>query len=200
MEVRLPLSGYCAVGYFFISLSLSFFLLLLSFSLFVRTLIDWNPDNYAYHSGLKTCLGLDASEGKYTTEQLKGLDTLYEGLAKKYPKSAAVTRLPLNWHSGEQFNSRVSQYLQKGLRKGVPSLFKDMRGLYATPEKAAFIDKSINDYLVSLAKDLSFPGGEAKSEAPSVLLWTQYYAANHYDFLSSVPAVTVTPSSIFSRF
>jgi len=39
-------------------------------------------------------------EGKFTSTQIEGLNKLYEQLAKEYPKSDMVKRIPLHFSSG----------------------------------------------------------------------------------------------------
>eukprot|EP00959_Pyramimonas_sp_CCMP1952_P226292 4731473-Pyramimonas_sp.AAC.1 len=47
-------------------------------------------------------MGFGACSG-YTAQQVAGLKELYKGLAEKYPKSAAVKRIPLESLEGADF-------------------------------------------------------------------------------------------------
>lgn len=66
-----------------------------------RQLLALNPDNYKYHEGLRTALQLEPEQqGKWSEEQLQGLAELYDELAKQYPRSTAVQRIPLDFKVG----------------------------------------------------------------------------------------------------
>eukprot|EP00823_Brevimastigomonas_motovehiculus_P006153 TRINITY_DN4952_c0_g1_i1.p1 TRINITY_DN4952_c0_g1~~TRINITY_DN4952_c0_g1_i1.p1 ORF type:complete len:923 (+),score=218.40 TRINITY_DN4952_c0_g1_i1:51-2819(+) len=163
-----------------------------------RDLIDINPDNYAYHSGLQAAMNFAPTSPisssfsstsssssivspSLASDQVKGLVSLYEELAKKYPSASSVHRIPLDFLSDNAFVERADQYLKKALRKGIPSLFQDMRPLYKDPKKVKAIEQLILSYLINLRKDLRFSGKEESTESPSVLMWTLAYAGCHYD-------------------
>lgn len=97
-----------------------------------------------------------------------------------------------------QFTALCDEYLRRGLRKGVPPLFVNLRSLYEVPAKVAIIEKLIVEYHENLstngffsAKD--FAEAQKQHEDPqklrdakepaSALLWTMYYMAQHYDHL-----------------
>lgn len=71
------------------------------------------------------------------------------------------------------------------LRKGIPSLFRDLKNLYIDPEKIKTITDLVTGYIASLRSDQRFSSKEeAGSESPVVLVWALYYAAHHYDHLA----------------
>ncbi len=97
-----------------------------------KELVKRNPDNIVYHEGLMKSHG-------YTNENETELTVLYSNLAKEFPHSEAVRRLPLNFTHGPIFQSHLIDFSKKKLRKGVPSLFNDLKPLYKDPKKVSFI-------------------------------------------------------------
>lgn len=61
-------------------------------------MLQFNPDNYKYHHGLRRALNLtpDAS-GQLSEEQREQLSQLYDGLQAQYPRSSAARRIPLDF-------------------------------------------------------------------------------------------------------
>ncbi len=82
---------------------------------------------------------LTASE--LTDEQRTKVLFRLEGFASSYPRAAAPRRLALDVATGAEFEERVTEYLIKGLERGVPSLFVDVKGLYGNVEKLQVVQK-----------------------------------------------------------
>lgn len=120
----------------------------------LRDLIDMNPDHHEYYHSLVKVLNIGSD--------ISALDALYAEMAVKYPYASATQRLPLDYSTGDLFESKVDSYLRKRLRKGIPSLFRDIWPLYNTPEKAATIEKLLKQYLSNLDK-LKFSATESDS-------------------------------------
>lgn len=56
---------------------------------------------------------------------------IYNQLAESYPRSQTILRLPLNFISNlDVFKQKMDSYLRRGLRKGQPALFRDLKHLY----------------------------------------------------------------------
>ena len=70
-------------------------------------------------------------------DTVSSLLKLYAELKVLYPKSVGLDRLPLDFLSAThpEFRTRLSAYMSPRLRKGLPSLFRDIRGLYVDLEK-----------------------------------------------------------------
>lgn len=63
-----------------------------------RHMLQFNPDNYKYHQGLRQALDLMPDvEGTLTEYQRDRLTLLYDGLQNKYPRSSAARRIPLDF-------------------------------------------------------------------------------------------------------
>lgn len=150
-----------------------------------RALLKINPENYNHHMALRRAMKLQPEDGKYTGEQVDGLKQLYQKLSNKYPKCTAIKRLPLDFLSGDEFTTAVDKYLRPSLIKGVPSLFRDLRPLYADADKARIIEETFLKYLTNLRASSKFAADDEDWQSPAALLWTLYYAGHHYDHLAN---------------
>lgn len=96
-------------------------------------------------------------------------------------------RLPLDVAEGAKFREVIDEYLRRGLRKGVPPLFVNVRSLYKDSTKVDIIAQLIEEYYVNLKSNGHFSKLDADEEKPvepaSALLWTLLFLAQHYDYL-----------------
>ncbi|KAG0000692.1 N-alpha-acetyltransferase 16, NatA auxiliary subunit [Entomortierella chlamydospora] len=145
-----------------------------------RILIAHNSDNFSYFDGLRKSVGL-GNEDLSADDQVKVLDLL-KSLQENYPRSNAAKRLPLRYATGDAFVKVADEYLRSMLRKGVPSLFVNIKTLYANNEKEEAIEKLALGYLAALDKSKSFDNSDSAVEPPTALLWTLYFLAQHFDF------------------
>lgn len=145
---------------------------------YYMSLIKRNPENTNYYKKLIQAKGI--------TEP-SDIVEMYLDFEKQFPKAMPPRRLPLNYASGEQFRQLVDRYLRRGLHKGVPPLFVDLRSLYSDPEKVKSIEQLLIQYVDSLKKSGRFSEEDerngAEPEPASALLWTYYYLAQHFDHL-----------------
>lgn len=58
----------------------------------------------------------------------------------------------MSFFLGERFKTEVDRYLRKGLHKGVPPLFVDLRSLYKDKAKATVIEELLDGYVSALVK------------------------------------------------
>ncbi|KAG8236210.1 hypothetical protein J437_LFUL016214 [Ladona fulva] len=148
-------------------------------SVVYRELLKRNPENTMYYQKLQDALQLQSVE-----ERLK----LFESYQEKFPRAQAPRRLPLNYATGKQFKLMVDKYLRRGLHKGVPPLFVDLRSLYKNPEKVDIIEQLLLQYVDALKKFNRFSEEDVETEPKepaSALLWVYYYCAQHYDHLGN---------------
>ncbi|KAF9284862.1 N-alpha-acetyltransferase 16, NatA auxiliary subunit [Mortierella alpina] len=145
-----------------------------------RSLLTLNPDNVAYFEGLRKSLGLGGEQT--TADQETKVLEMFEQLQKEYPRSNAAKRLPLRYATGDAFVRIADQYLRNMLRKGVPSLFVNIKTLYTDSAKEEAVEKLALDYLSALDKSKGFDHAGSVVEPPTALLWTLYFLAQHFDF------------------
>ncbi|KAF9157580.1 hypothetical protein DFQ27_000908 [Actinomortierella ambigua] len=167
-----------------------------------RGLVKENPDNFAYIEGLQKSLKLyfptttttssssspstpASAPATATAQEQEKILALFDELQKLYPRSNACKRLPLRVATGEAFVRVADAYFQHSLRKGVPSLFVNIKKLYADSDKEKACEKLVLDYEASLKEHGRFDAKSSDSgekEPPTALLWTLYYIAQHYDY------------------
>ena len=144
-----------------------------------RTLIELNPDTLEYHAGLRAALGLGGDQAALSDDGVARLVSVYAELAKQYPRSSAVKRLPLDFLRGPAFEAAAARYVRPFLRKGVPALFSDLAPLYASADKAAALGRIVAETEASLRQRSAFPGDPDGSEEPPALAWALHLAAQH---------------------
>ncbi|ORX89186.1 n-alpha-acetyltransferase 15, NatA auxiliary subunit-like protein [Basidiobolus meristosporus CBS 931.73] len=144
-----------------------------------RGLVDENPDCRAYIDGLLACRGYkkDNLSGNEDSQAIE----LIQELIATYPRSNLLKRYPLSLVNGEQFKQQVAIYLQQQLRKGVPSLFVNLKDLYTNSEKVKIIEDLLEGYLKNYLETGKFTEDREDKELPTAYLWTLYYLAQHYD-------------------
>ena len=70
----------------------------------------------------------------------------------------------------ERFKKLVDGYLKKGLHKGVPPLFVDLRSLYKTSTKTAIIQELVLSYVNQL-KETGHFSKEGKNFSSTIQVW-----------------------------
>ncbi|XP_067640624.1 N-alpha-acetyltransferase 16, NatA auxiliary subunit [Eurosta solidaginis] len=140
-------------------------------------LIRRNPENTLYYSQY-------FAARQYTDPSDKLI--AFKQFEEIYPRAMCPKRLPLDVASGAAFRAALDSYLRRGLRKGVPPLFVNIRVLHRLPEKAAIIEELALQYYENLTRSGHFSREDADAnlavEPASALVWTALFLAQHYDF------------------
>lgn len=142
-------------------------------------LIKRNPENTLYYKKL--------IESKQLTDP-EEVVKFYVEYAELFPRAMPPKRLPLNYASGDVFKNLVDKYMRKGLSKGVPPLFVDLRSLYTDKTKVEIIESLMMQYVDALKKCGKYNEGDTANgpkEPASALLWVYYFLAQHYDYLDN---------------
>lgn len=63
---------------------------------------------------------------------------------------------------GDAFQGRLDKYLRSGIRKGVPSLFRDVATLYRDPAKLQLTERVITTYIQQLQTKKRFWDSDAE--------------------------------------
>ncbi|KAK9721134.1 hypothetical protein K7432_003662, partial [Basidiobolus ranarum] len=143
-----------------------------------RDLIQENSDCRAYIDGLLACKGYK-KDNLSSDEKTQALELIQE-LVGTYPRSNLLKRYPLSLVDGEQFKHQVDVYMQQQLRKGVPSLFVNLKDLYTDSEKVKIIEDLLEGYMKTYLECGKFTP-EAAKEPPTAYLWGLFYLAQHFD-------------------
>ncbi|KAL7063445.1 hypothetical protein AAHC03_0653 [Spirometra sp. Aus1] len=97
---------------------------------------------------------------------------------------------------GDEFISKAHEFLQNNLRRGVPTLFVQLKRFYTSPEKVASLESLYMAYrknldLYGTLGPVSGAGPKSKSEEcipepPSTSLWLNYLLASHFNHIGQV--------------
>ncbi|XP_013110195.1 N-alpha-acetyltransferase 15, NatA auxiliary subunit [Stomoxys calcitrans] len=139
-------------------------------------LIDRNPENTLYYSQYFLARQITDADKKLSA---------FKDFQQTYPRAMCPKRLPLDVATGDAFRSVLDDYLRRGLRKGVPPLFVNVRSLHSQPEKAAIMEELILQYYENLTRSGHFSREDADNNLPvepaSAVVWTLLFLAQHYD-------------------
>lgn len=163
-------------------------------------LLTINFDNYDYHRGVQCALlkrvdlwsakdvalpaaRVDFANDADGTATAAALVAFYAAKAEADPTSVTALRLPLDFTTGAAFKQHADALLKRQLTKGVPSLGSDLKPLYANAAKVAAIEELLLSYLATLEAEQPLVATASGPPPATVLLWTRYFAAQHYDRL-----------------
>ncbi|KAH6909609.1 NMDA receptor-regulated protein 1a [Coprinopsis sp. MPI-PUGE-AT-0042] len=130
------------------------------------SLLDRNSECYDYYRGYFAFLGI-------ALDSPEALPVLHE-IAESQPKAVAPKRLALSVATGDEFAKLVEAYLVRGLERGVPSIFADLKSLYKDESKKDVIEKVAESTKERLSQ---------KDADPASYLWTLCFLAQHHSFL-----------------
>jgi tetratricopeptide (TPR) repeat protein len=154
-------------------------------------LIQHNPDSYDAYRGYLENEGL--SVGAF--HRLLAFHPTLSSSRGAQPRSDRETGkiCPDSWGNrpspiatslafGDQFRQLVKPYIIRGLEKGIPSLFADLKALYVHKEKQIVIE----DIVDSLREEYAPTTDTSRNKEldPTTYLWTLYFLAQHYSYLS----------------
>ncbi|EDV25040.1 uncharacterized protein TRIADDRAFT_25871 [Trichoplax adhaerens] len=139
---------------------------------YYRQLIDRNPSNNDYYTGLVKVLELSTDEM---------MANLYSEFVEKYKYSHAPKLLRLQVTSGDTFKRYVGDYIKHALRRGSPPLFLNIRPLLKDKTKAKIIEELVLDYSHNLKNHSKLLTDDENKEPPTTYLWTLFFLAQYYD-------------------
>ncbi|PGH16266.1 hypothetical protein AJ80_05289 [Polytolypa hystricis UAMH7299] len=140
-------------------------------------LLERNAENSNYYDALIKAKDVDENDHK-------ALKAIYDEWAEKNPRGDSPRRIPLEFLEGEEFREAADAYLQRMLRKGVPSTFANIKNLYTNLSKLDMVQDLVEGY--AAGKLESQANGSAEKQANgdtspfegSVL----YFLAQHYNY------------------
>ncbi|OJJ49399.1 hypothetical protein ASPZODRAFT_1468944 [Penicilliopsis zonata CBS 506.65] len=140
-------------------------------------LIERNPENSVYYDALIRVKGIPKDDHK-------ALKAVYDSWVDKNPRGDAPRRIPLDFLEGDDFKQAADTYLQRMLRKGVPSLFANIKTLYANPSKRDIVQELVEGY-ASGNVELQSNGSadkQANGDNKYFEASTYYFLAQHYNY------------------
>jgi tetratricopeptide (TPR) repeat protein len=147
-------------------------------------LIAQNPDSETYLKGFlasKELLSINFKQEDLAKNEI--LCKTLTDLIAKYPRSTVSALLRLEYSNPESFAAFWLEYMKRGFKKGIPSLFNSVKGLIkSNSSKAATIFETVKDNVQSLRDTNSFENSSQK-EAPTVYLWSLFFLSQMYDLV-----------------
>jgi N-alpha-acetyltransferase 15/16, NatA auxiliary subunit len=156
-------------------------------SLYSR-LLFFMPECAEFHLKLMVSKGIvnpdcsvDAVTPPSAAQQL-AIDHHIDACIGRLPPSAMrfIHRLRLGLLSGDLFRTRLDEYLQSGLHKGMPSLHQGIKPLYKSAERLPILSACIEEKLVYLREHGRLPLDPQGSQCPpDVFFWCMFMTAQH---------------------
>ncbi|KAI3602855.1 nmda receptor-regulated protein 1 [Moniliophthora roreri] len=153
-----------------------------------RVLVEHNPECYDYYHGYLSNLNVDLET--HPSQALSVLRDFTKQLPKaNAPRRLALTIAPASWEGENDipnFRDLARAYIVSGLTKGIPSLFADLKSLYSDPAKLEIIQDIVENVKTENTppSDPSSSTSPSPDQEPTTYLWTLYYLAQHYSYLS----------------
>ena len=154
-------------------------------------LIEHNPNSYDAYRGYLENAGLSFGMPLLFFHVIllispevpnpKAIEILEEFITR-LPRATAPRRLQLKLSSGDQFRELLQPYLLRGLEKGIPSLFADLKALYDDPDKRNTIEE-----VAAALREEHVNSSPSYDIEPANHLWALYFLAQHYSHLSQHP-------------
>jgi peptide alpha-N-acetyltransferase len=140
-------------------------------------LLDRNPENSMYYDALIRAKSISADDHK-------ALKAVYDSWVEKNPRGDAPRRIPLDFLEGDDFKQAADAYLQRMLKKGVPSLFANIKSLYTNTWKRDTVQELVEGYVSGNAVPLSNGSAEGKVNGDNTdfLSSTHYFLAQHFNY------------------
>ena len=143
-------------------------------------LLERNPENSSYYEALIKAKGLEEGDPK-------ARKAVYDSWAEKHPRGDAARRIPLDFLEGEDFREAADSYLQKMLRRRVPSAFVNIKTLYGSESKRQIVQELVEGY--AAGKLEAQPNGSANKQEnrddpafETVESSVYHFLAQHYDY------------------
>lgn len=142
-----------------------------------EALLERNSENSHYYDALVKAKTIDDKDNA-------SLKALYDHWAQKNPRSDAPRRIPLEFLEGDGFRQAADAYLQRMLRKAVPSTFANIKSLYTNTWKRDTVQELVEGYAtgnlstqVNGSVEMQSNGNESTFEGA-----VYYFLAQHYNY------------------
>lgn len=136
-------------------------------------LLDRNPNDSAYYDGYIKAKDLESGNPADVRKA-------YDELAEKYPKADLPRRRLLDILSGDDFRAAADSYLQRMLRKGVPSTFANIKHLYTDTSKRDTIQSLVEGYASGRSETQT--NGSSDDDSKRFDSSVLYFLAQHYNY------------------
>ncbi|KKZ61903.1 hypothetical protein EMCG_03602 [[Emmonsia] crescens] len=140
-------------------------------------LLERNPENSNYYKALIKAKGIDESDHK-------ALKALFDVWVEKNPRGDAARRMPLDFFEGQDFRDAADSYLQRMLRRGIPSTFANIKFLYTNTAKRDAIQELAEGYASGQLGSQANGSAEKQTngDASTFESSVYYFLAQHYNY------------------
>ncbi|GKZ18472.1 hypothetical protein AbraIFM66951_003350 [Aspergillus brasiliensis] len=138
-------------------------------------LLDRNPENSLYYDALVRAKDIPADD-------IKAKKAVYDSWVEKFPRGDAARRIPLDFLEGDDFKQAADAYLQRMLKKGVPSLFANIKALYSNPVKRDTVQELVEGYVATTPQSNGSAEGQSGADNTEFLSSSYYFLAQHYNY------------------
>ncbi|KAM7540214.1 hypothetical protein Aperf_G00000030325 [Anoplocephala perfoliata] len=156
----------------------------------VWELLERNPDCKLYYE-----LFYKITEARFKCEiKLADKRKMLENCVEKFPFARLPKLLFIEILNGDEFIMHIDLFMRKNLRKGVPSLFVQLKRFYNSDERIKALENLYLTYCSNLVDHgtlgpVSYGKLQSKQprddyiEPPSTSLWLNYLIAQHYNYM-----------------
>ncbi|KAI2852168.1 hypothetical protein CBS11350_646 [Aspergillus niger] len=138
-------------------------------------LLDRNPENSLYYDALVRAKDIPSDDHK-------AKKAVYDSWVEKFPRGDAARRIPLDFLEGDDFKQAADAYLQRMLKKGVPSLFANIKSLYSNPVKRDTVQELVEGYVATTPRSNGSAEGQSGADNTEFLSSSYYFLAQHYNY------------------
>lgn len=138
-------------------------------------LLDRNPENSLYYDALVRAKGIPSDDHK-------AKKAVYDSWVEKFPRGDAARRIPLEFLEGDDFKQAADAYLQRMLKKGVPSLFANIKSLYSNPAKRDTVQELVEGYVATTPQSNGSAEGQSGADNTEFLSSSYYFLVQHYNY------------------
>ncbi|PGH01756.1 peptide alpha-N-acetyltransferase [Blastomyces parvus] len=143
-----------------------------------EALLERNSENSNYYEALIKAKGIDQSDHKT-------LQAIFDEWVKKNPRGDAARRIPLDFLEGQDFREAADNYLQRMLRRGIPSTFANIKFLYANSSKRDIVQELVEGYASGQLGSQPNGSAENQTNGDDASLFESsvyYFLAQHYNY------------------
>lgn len=140
-------------------------------------LLERNPEDSNYYDALikAKCIG---------EEDHKALKAIYDSWVEKCPRGDSARRIPLDFLEGDDFREAADTYLQRILRKRIPSAFANIKTLYSNLSKRDVVQELAEGYAKGTLDSQANGSVEKKDNGDDETFESSLYhfLAQHYNY------------------
>ncbi|OJD11704.1 hypothetical protein AJ78_07572 [Emergomyces pasteurianus Ep9510] len=142
-----------------------------------EALLERNPENSNYYDALIKAKGIDESDHKT-------LKAIFDEWVAKNPRGDAARRIPLGFLEGQDFRDAADSYLQRMLRRGIPSTFANIKSLYTNTTKRDAIQELAEGYASGQLGSQANGSAEKQTNGDASMFESSvyYFLAQHYNY------------------